>query len=230
MGKALSATPTQAVAYFRVSTQRQGTSGLGLEAQRSTVETFAADHGLDIVGSFTEIETGTSKRKRVVIQAAIADAKARGARLLIAKLDRLARNVYFISELMESKVDFVACDMPDVTPFTIHILAAVAENEARDISSRTKAALAAAKARGTILGTPANLTPEARARSALVNHDAAVAASAQLSNYIAMQRAAGQSWRKVASRLNSDGFKTRRGRPWHASQARRAYLYAQAAK
>lgn len=228
MGKALStATPTTAVAYYRVSRQSQAISGLGLDAQRAAVETFAVDHGLTIVSSFTEIETGTSKRRRVEIFAAMADARQRGARLLIGKLDRLARNVYFISGLMESKVDFVAVDMPDVTPFTIHILAAVAEQEAKSISARTVAALQAAKARGTKLGNPQNLTPAAQAKAALANHDAAVAASAQLSNYIAMQRTAGQSWRKVASRLNSDGFKTRTGKQWTAMQARRAYMYSQ---
>ena len=146
--------PTKAVSYYRVSTARQGASGLGLEAQRASVTAYAKANGLAIVSEFTEIETGTRKKKRKVIYKELAAAKACDGVLLIAKLDRLARNVVFISTLMESGAPFVCVDFPQVTNLTLHILAAVAEEEARMISARTKAALKRAKARGTKLGAP----------------------------------------------------------------------------
>src|SRR5215470_7147974 len=141
------------VSYYRVSTAQQGASGLGLEAQREAVSRHVAAAGGVLVGEFTEIESG-KKNDRPQIAAALADCRLRRATLVIAKLDRLARNVAFISNLMESGVDFVACDNPHATRLTIHILAAVAEHEREMISTRTVAALAAAKARGIKLGNP----------------------------------------------------------------------------
>src|SRR5215471_8286223 len=145
------------VSYYRVSTAQQGASGLGLEAQREAVSRHVAAAGGVLVEEFTEIESG-KKNDRPQIAAALAMCRVRRATLIIAKLDRLARNVAFISSLMDSGVDFVACDNPHATRLTIHILAAVAEHEREMISARTKAALAAAKARGVKLGNP-NLRP-----------------------------------------------------------------------
>lgn len=143
------------VAYYRVSTKRQAASGLGLDAQREAVAQFAKSNGLKIDKEFIETESG-KKSDRPELQAAILRCKALnandGGRLVIAKLDRLARNVAFTSALMESGVEFVACDNPHANRFTIHILAAVAEHEAHLISERTIAALAAAKRRGKKLG------------------------------------------------------------------------------
>src|SRR5581483_10028207 len=131
----------------RVSTVRQGESGLGLEAQRAAVEAFARQHGGTIMASYVEVETG-KRSDRPELAKALAAARKAKATLLIAKLDRLARNVAFIAAMMEAGVEFVACDQPFASRLTLHILAAVAEDEARRISERTKAALAAAKARG----------------------------------------------------------------------------------
>ena len=124
-----------AVVYYRVSTQKQGASGLGLEAQQDAVQTHAARAGLTSVQSYTEIEIGTRKRERVEIHKAIEAARAHGAVLLIGKLDRLARSVSLISSLMDAGVDFVAVDMPDANRLTVHIMAALAEHEARVPSS-----------------------------------------------------------------------------------------------
>src|SRR5580700_11372561 len=140
------------VAYYRVSTDRQGASGLGLDAQRQAVARFIGAGQL--VAEFTEIESGRRHTNRPRLLAALAECRKRRAVLLIARLDRLARNVAFIANLMESGVDFVAVDMPTANRLTIHILAAVAEHEREMISQRTKAALAAAKQRGTRLGNP----------------------------------------------------------------------------
>ncbi len=142
------------VAYLRVSTDKQGRSGLGLEAQRAAVVRHAAaSAGGSIIGEHVEVESGR-KKDRPQLAAALADCRARRAVLVIAKLDRLARNVHFVAGLMESGVEFVASDMPTVNRLTVHILAVVAEEEARMISARTKAALDAAKARGVKLGNP----------------------------------------------------------------------------
>ncbi len=146
--------------YYRVSTRKQGESGLGLEAQQSYVINYARTGSHEIIVSYQEIETG-KRSDRPELAKAIAHAKRAKATPVIAKLDRLARNVHFLSGLMESRVDFVCCDNPHANRLTLHILAAVAEDEACRISERTVAALAAYKARGATLGTPANLTLEA---------------------------------------------------------------------
>src|SRR5262245_32439937 len=140
------------IAYYRVSTRKQGQSGLGLEGQQHEVQTFAQRNGASIVATYKEVESGR-KSARPELQKALAHAKRSKAVLVAAKLDRLSRNVAFLSALMESKVEFVCCDNPHATPLTIHILAAVAEDEAKRISARTKAALAAAKRRGVVLGS-----------------------------------------------------------------------------
>jgi DNA invertase Pin-like site-specific DNA recombinase len=144
------------IAYYRVSTQKQGRSGLGLQAQEGAVAAHAASTGCALVASYTEVESGKNSA-RPELARAMAHAQRAKATLVIAKLDRLSRNVAFIANLMESGVEFVACDNPQANRLTVHILAAVAEQEARAISERTKAALAAYKRRGGSLGTN-NLT------------------------------------------------------------------------
>ena len=141
------------VAYYRVSTDKQGLKGLGMEAQREAVTRFMTGKG-QLAAEFVEVESGRKDTNRPQLHAALAECRKRHAVLVIAKLDRLARNVHFISGLMNSDVEFVAVDMPSANRLTIHILAAVAEHEREMISQRTKAALAAAKARGTKLGNP----------------------------------------------------------------------------
>ena len=139
------------VAYYRVSTQRQGLSGLGIEAQAAAVGDFMTRCGGRLVAEFREVESGR-RRDRPELLAAIRKARLTRATLVIAKLDRLARDYHFLRDLQEAKVAFVCCDNPNATELTIHILASVAQDEAKRTSERTKAALAAAKARGVILG------------------------------------------------------------------------------
>ncbi len=217
----------KAVAYYRVSRQKQAASGLGLEAQQANVAAFAKARGYEVTASFTEIETGTNKRHRPELASALEQAKRDGAELLIAKLDRLARNVHFVSGLMESRVRFTAVDLPEVDSLTVHILAAVAEKEARMISTRTKDALTAAKARGVKLGTPENLTLEARRRGAQSRRTGAVHAYRLVSGYVQVLRAQGLTLQKIADRLNAEGHRTVMGKFWRPVQVRNVLLRAQ---
>lgn len=212
----------KAVAYYRVSTQKQGKSGLGLAAQQAAVADYAQRQGLTIIEEFTEVETGTRKRRRVEIDRAIAAAKSAGAVLLIAKLDRLARNVAFLSGLMESGVNFVACDNPQATNFTIHILAAVAEHEAKMISERTKAALQAKVARDGDWRDTTGFTIEARQRGAMSNKQAAAEAHSDLLiREILSLRNDGLSYAKIATQLNALGETTRKGKPFAGMTVKR---------
>lgn len=136
----------QFVAYYRVSTAKQGASGLGLDAQRQAVEEYVARRGGELIGAFREVESG-KRQNRPELLRAMERCRLTGATLVIAKLDRLSRNVHFLSGLMEQKVPFVACDMPDANNLTVHIMAAVAQQEREAISARTKAALGAIKAK-----------------------------------------------------------------------------------
>lgn len=145
----MATTPERIVAYYRVSTKGQGESGLGLEAQREAISLYIKSHSCLLLREYQEVESG-KRADRPELARALADARHSRARLVIAKLDRLARNVHFLSGLMDSGVDFVACDNPSATRLTVHILAAVAEDEARRISERTKAALAAYRATGAV--------------------------------------------------------------------------------
>ena len=154
------------VAYFRVSTLKQGKSGLGLESQKTMGDKFLHSNGGVLADSFTEVETGTSKKRRTEIFKAIECAKENGAVLVIAKLDRLARNVHFVSSLMETGVEFVCCDMPSANNLTIFLMSAIAEEEAKTISLRTRVALAEKRKQGFELGTPENLTYEHRVKGA----------------------------------------------------------------
>ncbi|MCY1704323.1 recombinase family protein [Deinococcus sp. SL84] len=212
---------TPAVAYYRVSTAKQGQSGLGLEAQRAAVLAYAKSQELTLVQEFTEIETGTRKRRRPELEEALAHTRRVGGILLIAKLDRLARNVAVVATLMESGVRFVAVDMPEADNLTIHVMAAVAEREAQLISSRTKAALAARKARGLKLGKPENLTLEARRKGAEVTRQRAIKDMRTVAAYAGALRSQGLTLREVAAQLEQHGFQTRRGGAWSPTQVKR---------
>ena len=210
----------QAIAYYRVSTVRQGKSGLGLEAQLNTVTAYANATGLNIVGSYTEIESGKNN-ERLQLSLALAHAKKIGATLLIAKIDRLARNVSFVSSLMESGADFIACDMPDANRLTIHIISAMAEHEAIAISNRVKSALAVAKERGTILGKPENLTVEAQKKGNEAQHNLFAESYKKIANYVKLLSNSGLSLRKIAEKLNNEGHTTRNGNNFTAVQVSR---------
>lgn len=203
------------VSYYRVSTQKQGQSGLGLEAQQATVRAFV-NSPTNLLAEFTEIESGRNN-KRPQLLAAVELAREKGAVLLVAKLDRLARNVAFLATLMESRVRFKAVDVPQADEFTIHILAAVAQREAEAISQRTCAALAAKKARGFQLGTPRNLTQEARIRSLEVRQHNAweQVSNRQARRMCQLLRGQGASLKQIVEELNSGGYRTRRGGPFY---------------
>jgi DNA invertase Pin-like site-specific DNA recombinase len=198
------------IAYYRVSTDKQGKSGLGLDAQRKAVLDYLDGGKWELVGEFTEVETG-KRADRPELEKAIAACKKHRARLIIAKLDRLSRNVAFISALMERKVDFVCCDNPTATKFTIHILAAVAEFEREAISMRTKEALAAAKAKGKRLGNYQRIA-EAKQKATTVRAET-VRPAITSTLHLSMQAAADE--------LNRRGITTVTGKPWHAMQIRR---------
>ena len=206
------------VAYYRVSTDRQGQSGLGLDAQREAVARFVGSGGA-LLAQYTEVESGKRHTNRPELAAALAASKKQGATLVIAKLDRLARNVHFISGLMESKVDFVAVDMPQANRLTVHIMAAFAEHEREMISQRTKAALAQAKARGTKLGNPR--LGQARENAALANREIVPVATVE---FIGKMRQAGESLRAIAEQLNALNITTPRGSEWYANTVRAVLL------
>jgi DNA invertase Pin-like site-specific DNA recombinase len=206
--------PRQFVAYYRVSTDRQGRSGLGLDAQREAVLRHLASHAGELIGEFCEVESGR-RSDRPQLAAAIAAAKKAKATLIIAKLDRLSRNLAFIATLMDSGVEFVAVDNPHATRLTLHILAAVAEHEREMIADRTKAALQAAKARGIRLGRNAaeRLAPAYRA--------AAVERARELAPLLAELKGAGMSARRMAAELTARGVPTPNGAKWHGQTVRR---------
>jgi DNA invertase Pin-like site-specific DNA recombinase len=208
------------VAYYRVSTDKQGESGLGLEAQREAVRRVAQT--APVLAEFTEVETAkkSSASNRPQLLAAIEEAKKRTATLLIAKLDRLARNVYFISGLMESGVDFIAADMPQANRLTVHIMAAFAEHEARAISDRTTAALAALRGRGVKLGNPRWAESIGKAREARIRQMAKV--PPPVIEMIQRLRLEGGTLRAIAGKLNALGLRTPRGGRWHASRVKAA--------
>src|SRR3954452_19020649 len=195
------------VAYYRVSTDRQGQSGIGLDAQRAAVAGFVGAR--ELVAEFTEVESG-KRNDRPQLAAALELCRRQRAMLVIAKLDRLARNVAFIANLMEAGVEFTAVDMPSANKLTLHILAAVAEHEREMISARTRAALAAAKARGVRLGRPDRETRHMRtARSAKV-----AAFRATVLPEVRRLIGQGMSQRQIAAELNRRGLTTYAGRPW----------------
>jgi DNA invertase Pin-like site-specific DNA recombinase len=232
----MKATTTKFVAYYRVSTKKQGASGLGLEAQQEAARRHLESVGGKLVAEFTEVESGRGTKKRVKLLAALAHCRAAKATLIVAKLDRLSRNVAFLSALMESDVPFVCCDNPHATPLTLHVLAAVAQQEATATSIRTIDALAAAKRRGVKLGSArrghwsgsvagsSESRVEARLRGAEAGNEESAAARHTLASKhhaavvgaAAARRALGMSWAEVAASLNAEGFTTRRGNEWNA--------------
>ncbi|MCE9531626.1 MAG: recombinase family protein [Planctomycetes bacterium] len=216
------------VGYTRVSTARQGQSGLGLEAQQTAINTYAAQHGCEVIATFIEIESGR-KNDRPQLAKAIATAKRKKATLLFAKVDRLARNARFLLTVVESGADVVFCDLPNIPPgptgkFILTQMASVAELEAGLISKRTKDALVAARARGSKLGAEnercRNLTRESVLRGA----EAAGKAVSQLAREayedllprILALRLSGESFAQIAVKLNEDGQTTRQGKPLNA--------------
>jgi DNA invertase Pin-like site-specific DNA recombinase len=207
------------VAYERVSTARQGQSGLGLEAQRRQIAEFAATRGAEVLARFTEVESGR-KADRPELAKALHHAKVTGATLVIAKLDRLSRNAAFLLALRDSGVKFVAVDMPEANDLTVGIMALVAEAEREAISRRTKEALASVKARGVKLGNPNGAESLRRAGKGGAALRAAVSANADqfvrdLAPVIADIRAAGlTSLRAMAAELKVRGIRTRRGGQW----------------
>jgi DNA invertase Pin-like site-specific DNA recombinase len=220
------------IAYFRVSTVKQGASGLGLEGQAAAVESFATRIDKPIVARYTEIESGRNSA-RPELAKALAHARRSKGTLCVAKLDRLSRDVEFLAKVMNSGADFVACDNPAANRLTLHILSAVAESEARAISERTKAALQAAKARGAKLGSArlghwdgreeARLAGLMKARTvaAAVRTERAAQAYADLQPTMAELRAKGMTLAAIAVELNKQGHTTRRGRPWNPVQVAR---------
>lgn len=213
--------PPSFVAYYRVSTQRQGASGLGIEAQRQVVARFLSERACSPLAEFVETETGkgaNALEKRPQLKAALELCKKTGATLLIAKLDRLARNVHFVSGLIETGVDFVAADMPQANKVMIQMHAVMSEWERDQISERTKAALAAAKSRGVVLGATgqANLK-----RHTEEKQDAARAFAQRLDGLMKGFRARGLTQRQMVAELNLAGVKAPRGGNWRLGQVQR---------
>lgn len=213
------------VSYLRVSTVKQGASGLGLEAQRKAVADHLNGGRWKLLAEYVEVESGKNN-ERTQLQNALRACRLHGATLLVAKLDRLARNAYFLLGLQESGVDFVACDMPAANRLTVGILAMVAEEEARMISARTTAALKAAKARGVKLGNPSNLTYKARRKGNDVSHAARADQALQRAQDVAptimeIQSAGASSLRQIARELNGRGIPAPRSGEWSAVQVKR---------
>lgn len=217
--------PRPLVSYLRVSTDKQGRSGLGIEAQRAAVAAFAETHGYAIVADHEEHETGKgvdALDRRPQLAAALAAARRLRCAVVVAKLDRLSRDVAFIAGLMAQRVPFLVAELgPDVDPFILHIHAALAEKERALIAARTRAAMAGLKARGVLLGNRTNLA-EASARGAGANRAEADAFAANVRPMIEAIRAAGAaSHRAIAAELNTRRIETARGGAWSAVQVGR---------
>lgn len=219
------------VAYYRVSTKKQEDSGAGLDAQRAAVARYVADNGCDLIGEYVEVETGKKHDldNRPELRRAVAHAKRSKAILVVSKLDRLLRSTVVRNTLKTKGVRFVAVDNPHANELTIDILAAVAANEVRQIAERTRAALAAKKADGWLLGgaRPGHPKPTrtmalaGASASALVRSKAAAEAYEDLVPTITQLRGAGLSLRQIAARLNDEGHTTRCGKPWNPMQVSR---------
>lgn len=208
-----------AIGYLRVSSAEQGKSGLGIEAQRASVESFAAREGITVTDWFTEVQSGKTVSdtlaERPQLAGALSLAKSAGAKVIVAKLDRLSRDVHFISGLMRDKVPFIVCELGlNVDNFQLHLFAALAEKERAMISQRTKAALGALKARGVKLGSG---NPSAGGKAT-----AALASAARVSHLAALETVglAGDLV-DIAARLNASGHKTSHGREWNVHSVRR---------
>lgn len=214
----------RAVAYIRVSTGKQGASGLGIEAQRDAIARFATAEGFEIAAEFVEIETGKGTDaldRRPQLATALTMARKAKCPVLVAKLDRLSRDVAFISGLMAQRVPFVVAEMgADADPFLLHIYAALAEKERAMIAERTKMALAAKKAKGVNLGNRTNL-PKAQVKGAEANRAGADAFAANVLPVIQQIQAAGATtYRAIAEAMNTRGIRTARGGAWYATTVR----------
>jgi len=222
---------TNYISYIRVSTKKQGYSGLGLEAQTAAVTNFVNGHG-KLLASYCEVESG-KKSDRPELTKALAHARRSKAILVVAKMDRLSRNVAFLSALLESSVEFVAVDNPHANRLTVHILAAIAEHEAKATSIRTKEALQAAKARGTLLGSnrPGHWEGREHLRQAgmrkaikaatLVNRTTRIGIYSDLVPLIKDLRNQGITLQAIAAKLTELGHETRRGKAWNHVQVLR---------
>jgi DNA invertase Pin-like site-specific DNA recombinase len=206
--------------YIRVSTTQQGRSGLGIEAQRQTLQHFAQAEGIEVLGEYVEVETGKGTdalERRPQLKSALAAARKHRCRVAVAKLDRLSRDVHFISGLMAHKVPFWVAELgPDVDPFVLHLFAALAEKERALISTRTRQALAAAKARGIALGSP-KLHVARQSAVASIKAEADRHAANVLPIIREAQKAGATSLRQIAEALNARGVTTARGGQWHAT-------------
>jgi DNA invertase Pin-like site-specific DNA recombinase len=224
----------QIVTYRRVSSKEQGRSGLGLEGQLSAVTRFAASEHFDVVADFVEVESGKSAgSSRPQLAAALAEAKRRKCAVLVSKLDRLSRDVAYISKLMAEGVPFIVAELgSDTDPFTLHLFAALAEKERRLISERTKVALAEAKARGVILGGDrgklATYRKTGTENSAEVRGAEADRRAADLAPMVLALQASGMTLRKIAEQLTTLRIPTARGKSWNAAGVMRVVDRAKA--
>ena len=222
----------QVVAYLRVSTKEQG---LGIDAQRAVVRAYCKAQSARIVSEYEEKESG-KRDDRPALAKAIADAKKWKATVVVAKLDRLSRDTHFVTGLLKSDVEFFFCDLPQANRMLLHVMASIAEGEREMISQRTKAALAATKARGTLLGganpkCANNLKPAAQAIGRAKAHKAisakARAADALIVNDMQTLKAEGRSLKEIADALNARGLTGQRGNPWNAMQVSRTLKRAE---
>ena len=214
------------VVYYRVSTKKQEHSGLGLQAQRTIVENYLKNNIKVVVAEFVEVETGKSAN-RPQLNNALECCKLNNATLIVAKLDRLARNLHFVTSLQNAGIDFVCCDMPTANRLTIHIISAIAENEAQLISTRTKQALAEKKKQGIQLGNPQNngLTKENISKGCNVRKENALQneANRKAGTLVIMMRKSGSKWSEIVLQLNQNGFKTRRNCSFDITAVKRLY-------
>jgi len=207
------------VSYYRVSTEKQGLQGNGIEAQKQAVARYLASMDCELVGTFEEVESGANN-KRPQLAAAIQMAKSKKAVLVIAKLDRLSRNASFLLALQDAKVDFCCCDMPHADPLSIGIIALLAQRERQLISERTMAGLAVAKQRGVVLGNP---NPEKSLRKAVqanIKRKQEFAAAA-LKSIREIQSTGVETLTRIADCMNKRGEKTPRGGTWTATAVKR---------
>jgi len=208
------------IGYYRVSTQKQGVSGLGLDSQKSAVHSFIGNRSL--IAEFKDIESGKNDNRPELLKA-IQKTKETGSTLVIAKLDRLSRNLNFITLLQNEKVKFVCCDLPDANELTINIIGAMAQSERKLISERTKSALGQLKKRGVKLGSPENLTNEARLKGAMKMIEKSIKNDNNIKarKVIHLLKSNGMTLREIANELNESGFKTAKGLSFQPEQVRR---------
>lgn len=213
------------IAYYRVSTSHQGKTGLGLDAQRASVAKYIASTDGSLVGEYTEVVSGL-QNNRDALTAALKRCRVESATLVIAKLDRLARRLSFLSSFIESDVPLVVADMPNANKFVLQMMAVLAETERDMIAERTKQALAAAKERGVRLGNP--LIAQAREQAGKVRKRRATDFALSMAPQISAMRAAGLSYRHIADKLNRSGAQTAYGGQWWPTTVSNAIKLAEA--